>query len=189
MSIARLFRNVAALARSIRAGAQAGGGAGNNGATKRLATAMAALIRAERSALTGRAGRAISDANQRTTLPVTVSAKLAHRSRLGIEGEGAVRRETGVVASARVPSSIHGLTPFSNVARRDFAEPSNSATGPNSGLERARITVNSSPTVVINAQAAGGDLQRDVIGALRAHLEELFDQLKRESARRERAQF
>jgi hypothetical protein len=32
-------------------------------------------------------------------------------------------------------------------------------------------------------------VQQDVIGALRAHREELFDQLKRESARRERAQF
>ena len=51
------------------------------------------------------------------------------------------------------------------------------------------ININSSPTVVINAGAPGGNLQRDVISALRTHREELFDQLKRESARRERAQF
>jgi len=43
--------------------------------------------------------------------------------------------------------------------------------------------------VINGATAGGGDAQRDVIGALRAHREELFDQLKRESARRERAQF
>ena len=44
-------------------------------------------------------------------------------------------------------------------------------------------------TLEINAPAAGGNVERDAIGALRAHREELFNQLKRESARRERAQF
>jgi hypothetical protein len=189
MSIARLFQNFTALARSMRAVRQAADGARNNGATRRLATAMAALIRAEHSALTGRAGRAISDANQRTMPPGVASTQLARRSRTGIEAGRAARAGTGFIAGARVPSSIRGLTPPSNVAQREFAEPSDNATGPNSGLERARITVNSSPTVVINAQAVSGDVQRDVIGALRAHREELFDQLKRESARRERAQF
>ncbi len=189
MSIARLFQNVAALARSMRAVTQTSDGARNNKATRRLATAMAALIRAEHSALIGRAARAISSADQRAMLPVVASTQLARRSRIGIEAERAARAGTGFIASARVPSSIRGLTAPSSVALRDFAEPSGNATGPNSGLERARITINSSPTVVINAQAAGGDAQRDVIGALRAHREELFDQLKRESARRERAQF
>jgi hypothetical protein len=42
---------------------------------------------------------------------------------------------------------------------------------------------------VINAGSAGGNVQQDVMGALRAYRAELFDQLKRESARRERAQF
>jgi hypothetical protein len=41
---------------------------------------------------------------------------------------------------------------------------------------------------VING-ATSGAVRHDVLGALRAHREELFDQLKRESARRERAQF
>jgi hypothetical protein len=189
MSIARLFQNVAALARTMRAVAQAADGVRNDKETKRLATAMAALIRAEHSVATGRAGRAISTANQRAMLPVVASAQLTRRSRIGIESERAARAGTGFIASARVPSSIRGLTPPSTVSQREFAEPSGNATGPNSGIERASITINSSPTVVINAQAAGGDAQRDVIGALRAHREELFDQLKRESARRERAQF
>jgi hypothetical protein len=187
MSIGRLFQNVAALARSMRAVTQAADGARNNKATRRLADAMAALIRAEHSTLTGRAGRAISSASQRAMLPVVASAQLARRARIGVEAGRAAR--TGFIASARVPSSIHGLTPPSSVSQREFAEPSGNAKGPDSSVERARITINSSPTVVINAQAASGDLQRDVIGALRAHREELFDQLKRESARRERAEF
>jgi hypothetical protein len=189
MSIGRLFRNVAALARSMRAVAHAADGVRNNKETKRLATAMAALIRAEHSVATGRAGRAISTANERAMLPVVASAQLARRSRIGIEAERVGRAGTGLIASARVPSSIRGLAAPSSVSQREFAEPSGNATGPNSGIERASITINSSPTVVINAQAAGGDAQRDVLGALRAHREELFDQLKRESARRERAQF
>jgi hypothetical protein len=189
MSIGRLFQNVAALARSMRPVTQADDGAGNHKATRRLATAMATLIRAEYSALPGRAGRAISGADQRAMLPVVATTQLARRSRPGLDAERAARAGTGFIASARVPSSIHGLTPPSSVAPREFAEPSGNAAGPNSSVERARITINSSPTVVINAQAASGDVQRDVIGALRAHREELFDQLKRESARRERAQF
>jgi hypothetical protein len=189
MGIARLFKNLAALARTMRAVAQAADGVRNNKETKRLATAMAALIRAEHSVATGRSGRAISTANQRAMLPVVASAQLARRSRIGIQAERAARAGTGFIASARVPSSIRGLTAPSSVSQREFAELSGNATGPNSGIERASITINSSPTVVINAQAAGGDVQRDVIGALRAHREELFDQLKRESARRERAQF
>jgi hypothetical protein len=87
-------------------------------------------------------------------------------------------------------SSIRGAIAPANVSQREFAEPSASNRGPGSSSgARAGITINSSPTVVINASAVGGDLQRDVIGALRAHRAELFDQLKRESARRERAQF
>jgi hypothetical protein len=78
--------------------------------------------------------------------------------------------------------------PPQSVSRRDFARPSSDVGISNDRSGRAAITINSSPTVVINAPA-GGALQHDVIGALQAHREELFDQLKRESARRERAQF
>jgi hypothetical protein len=80
------------------------------------------------------------------------------------------------------------VIPPTSISRRDFAQPSSNGRFSNDGDGRAGITINSSPTVVINA-AAGGAVQDDLIGALRAHREELFDQLKRESARRERAQF
>ena len=93
-----------------------------------------------------------------------------------------------VAANLRIGSSVRGVMAPGNVSRRDFAQPSSNSRFSSDGGERAGITINSSPTVVINA-AAGGALQQDVIGALRAHREELFDQLKRESARRERAQF
>jgi hypothetical protein len=86
-------------------------------------------------------------------------------------------------------SSIHAVMPPANLSQREFAEPSGNARGGNNSGARAGITINSSPTVVINAPTAGGNIARDAIGALRAHREELFNQLKRESARRERAQF
>jgi hypothetical protein len=96
--------------------------------------------------------------------------------------------EKGIRANARVARSILGVTPPSNVSRREFAQPLGNARASSDGSGRGGITINSSPTVVING-SGGGAVQHDVIGALRAHREELFDQLKRESARRERAQF
>ena len=95
--------------------------------------------------------------------------------------------EKGILANVRIARSIRGVTPPSNVSRREFAQPSRNARVSSEGSGRGGITINSSPTVVING--SGGAVQHDVIGALRAHREELFDQLKRESARRERAQF
>jgi hypothetical protein len=96
--------------------------------------------------------------------------------------------EKGMLANVRTARSIRGVTPPSNVSRKEFAQPSGNARVSSEGSGRSGITINSSPTVVING-SAGGAVQHDVIGALRAHREELFDQLKRESARRERAQF
>jgi hypothetical protein len=96
--------------------------------------------------------------------------------------------DAGVLAKVRVAPSIRGVVPLSGISQREFAPPTGDVRVSNDGGGRAPITINSSPTVVINA-AAGGAVQHDVIGALRAHREELFDQLKRESARRERAQF
>ncbi len=93
-----------------------------------------------------------------------------------------------MIAGARIASAIGGMSSLPNVSQREFAEPSR-ARGSNDGGMRTGITINSSPTVVINAPAAGGNAARDVLGALRLHREELFDQMKRESARRERAQF
>ena len=96
--------------------------------------------------------------------------------------------EKGVLANVRTTRSIRGVTPPSNVSRREFAQPSGNGRVSSEGSGRGEITINSSPTVVINGSGSGA-VQHDVIGALRAHREELFDQLKRESARRERAQF
>lgn len=86
-------------------------------------------------------------------------------------------------------SSIRAVIRPPNLSQREFAELSGNARGPNNSSVGAGIIINSSPTVVINASAAGGSVEREAIGALRAHREELFNQLKRESARRERAQF
>ncbi|HEY6298541.1 MAG TPA: hypothetical protein VIW95_02765 [Candidatus Binatus sp.] len=80
------------------------------------------------------------------------------------------------------------MIPPTNVSQREFARPSSYGRVSDAGSGRAGITINSSPTVVINA-GAGGAVQDDLIGALRTHREELFDQLKREAVRRERAQF
>jgi hypothetical protein len=96
--------------------------------------------------------------------------------------------DKGMLANVRVARSIRGVTPPSNVSQREFAQPSGNAHVSSDGSGRGGITINSSPTVVINGSGSGA-VQHDVIGALRAHREELFDQLKRESARRERAQF
>jgi len=96
--------------------------------------------------------------------------------------------EKGMLANVRIARSIGRVTPPSNVSRREFAQPSGNARVSSEGSGRGGITINSSPTVVINGSGSGA-VPHDVIGALRAHREELFDQLKRESARRERAQF
>ncbi len=76
-----------------------------------------------------------------------------------------------------------------SLSRPEFAEPMRGVYGQESRSRPAAITINSTPTVVINAGEAPGDVERQVIGALRAHREELFDQFKRESVRRERSQF
>ena len=97
--------------------------------------------------------------------------------------------EKGFVASARKAASMRGMVAPPSLSQREFARLSGNERGLSNNGGRTGVTINSSPTVVINASAAGGNLQREVIGALRAHREELFDQLRRESARRERAQF
>jgi len=172
-----------------------------------LTPAIDALSRVERAVQAGRAARMISSAGARAEGPglkrsrnfvewthravdfvrkmVAANEKWSPKSGAGVSR---LARE-GVLASARFASSIRGVIPPTSVSPRELAEPSGNAHGPSSSGMQARITINSSPTVVINPAAAGGSLQREVIGALRAHREELFDQLKRESARRERAQF
>lgn len=110
------------------------------------------------------------------------------RASMGREIRRPAIGDAGVLAKVRVAPSTRGVMPPRGVSRREFARPSSDLRLSNDGSGRAAIAINSSPTVVINS-GPGGALQHDVIGALRAHREELFDQLKRESARRERAQF
>ena len=74
-------------------------------------------------------------------------------------------------------------------SRPEFAEPMRGVYGQESRSTPVAITINSTPTIVINQGEAANDVEGQVIGALRAHREELFDQFKRESIRRERAQF
>ena len=152
-----------------------------------LSQAMKVLARIERSVELGSAGRATLDARKHAT-PKLVSN--SHSTGRGLESREAKEPslETGILANVRVARSIRGVIPPASVSQREFAQPSGNMRVSNYGSGRGGITINSSPTVVINAPASGA-VQHDVIGALRAHREELFDQLKRESARRERAQF
>jgi hypothetical protein len=97
---------------------------------------------------------------------------------------------SGSVSRARMWSGPKAsmVAPMS-LARPEFSEPARNIHGQESGSATGPITINSTPTVVINAVEASGDVERQVIGALRAHRDELFDQFKRESIRRERSQF
>jgi hypothetical protein len=153
-----------------------------------LSRAMNALARIERSAELGNAGEATSGARIHA-MPMLVSSTEARSRASGrIETRQPAFADAGVLANVRVAPSIRGMMPPPGVSQREFARPPSEIGVSNDGSGRAAITINSSPTVVINGPA-GGAVQHDVIGALQAHREELFDQLKRESARRERAQF
>ena len=171
---------------------------------RQLSFGEGALSQVERSIESGSAARAISTAGRRATESgLKSSSGFAERTRRAIEigqtiivaaKESPPRSDAGRVssrflASARTASSIRAMIPPANLSKHEFAEPSGNARGLNSNSVRTGITINSSPTIVINAPAAGGNVERDAIGALRVHREELFNQLKRESARRERAQF
>jgi hypothetical protein len=129
---------------------------------------------------------AISTASMSAIQPAIPKLEASSRARKALEANDA--RLVGKRFRAE-PFSLRGVTPPSSATQREFARPMRMANDRNDRATNAGININSSPTVVINAGAAGGNLQRDVISALRAHREELFDQLKRESARRERAQF
>jgi hypothetical protein len=152
-----------------------------------LSRAMDALSRVERSVELGNDRGASSGARN---YPTKLASDTGATNRAGADHE--TRRltfgDTGILANVRVVPPSRGVTPPRGVSQREFAQPSSGVGAPNGGGGRSAITINSSPTVVINA-AAGSAVQHDVIGALRAHREELFDQLKRESARRERSQF
>ena len=113
-------------------------------------------------------------------------ASRASRIAEDFEAKGTSNLHADLRANLIVASSVRAISGVEKVHLRELAHPSSK---PNDGNARQEITIHSSPTVVINATASGSSMRRDVIEALRAHREELFDQLKRESARRERAQF
>ncbi len=73
------------------------------------------------------------------------------------------------------------------IDRAEFAEPR--SLGPSRSAESASggISINSSPTVIIHSAQDHADIERQVVGALRKHREQLFEQVKQEAARRERA--
>jgi hypothetical protein len=152
-----------------------------------LPEAVDALSRVERSVESGSVGRVISDARKFGPSRLASSADPS-RARERLEATRPSPAGMRALANAEVARSIRGATFLPNVSEREFARPLSEGRASNDGSGRAGITINSSPTVVINGPA-GSAVQHDVIGALRAHREELFDQLKRESARRERAQF
>jgi hypothetical protein len=133
-------------------------------------------------------GGARLDARGHVARMLVSSTNASRRARDGTDTRQPSFGDAGLPVKVRVAPSIRGVMPPSGVSQREFALPTNEGRVSRGGSGRATITLNSSPTVVINA-AAGGAVRDDVIGALRAHREELFDQLKRESARRERAQF
>lgn len=156
------------------------------------ATAMvdagARVFRQITEVLRANAGGASSDARRSFARMLVSSTDASRRARESDETRRPSFADAGVLAKVRVNPSIRGVMPPAAISQREFAPPSRDAHVSNDGSGRAAITINSSPTVVINS-AAGGAVQQDVMGALRANREELFDQLKRESARRERAQF
>jgi hypothetical protein len=149
-----------------------------------LSRAMNALSRVE----SGTVGGATLDSRKYAPTRLASNTDPSGRARAGDERIRPPITDAGVLANVRVGPSIRGVVPPPGVSHREFAPPSSDVRVSNDGSGRAAITINSSPTVVING-ATSGAVRHDVLGALRAHREELFDQLKRESARRERAQF
>lgn len=187
-SMAQLIRRFAVTAKAMRATARATDSISNK-ATSKLPVAMKALARTEGSVESGNVARAIVTAPRGSIIAPVENSQLSRRMAAGLETGRAMSTGTRTIVAARAASSIHGVVPPPNLSQRMFAEPSSGNRGRDNRSGGAGITINSSPTVVINGPNSGGDAQRDVLGALRAHREELFDQLRRESARRERAQF
>jgi hypothetical protein len=142
----------------------------------------------------------IRDGRRATSPAGRAERALGIVGRLSIESGGSLR-ERGprlepsdfdrALASAGkfAPAATRSIIAPPRFSRPEFAEPMRSVYGQESRSTPGAITINSTPTVVINPGEAAGDVERQVIGALRAHREELFDQFKRESIRRERAQF
>jgi hypothetical protein len=187
-SMARLIQRFAAAAKAMRATARATDNIGNKARSK-LPVAMEALARTERSVESGNVARAIVTVPRGSMIAPMKNSQLSPRMAAELEAGRAKPTATRANLAASAALSMRGVVPLANLSPRMFAEPSSGNRGRDNRSGGAGITINSSPTVVINRPAEGSNAQRDVLGALRAHREELFDQLRRESARRERAQF
>ena len=105
-----------------------------------------------------------------------------------IGGDEGSRRSAGRYLAASRGARSSMVAP-AVLSLPEFAEPMRGVYGQESRNAAGSITINSTPTVVINASERSGDVERQVIAALRAHRDELFDQFKRESVRRERMEF
>ena len=109
---------------------------------------------------------------------------------IGSEGsEGSVGKYLAASRASGWGAPRASMVAPASLSKPEFAEPMRGVYGQEARNGPGSITINSTPTVVINAGDASGDVERQVIGALRAHRDELFDQFKRESVRRERAEF
>lgn len=93
----------------------------------------------------------------------------------------------------RYPTSIASrVSSADNIARlktASFAELALQAGREDREAAKAPLTLHSSPTIVVHGATDLGDIEHRIAGALRRHREELFDQMKREAARRERTCF
>jgi hypothetical protein len=88
--------------------------------------------------------------------------------------ESPVDRLARPTAIVKLPAPAPALTVASS--RRRGAAPGDS------------LVINSMPSIVINAEAAG-DIERQVVEILRRHREMLFEQWQREAQRRQRVEF
>jgi hypothetical protein len=164
-----------------------------NSAIESWSPAEGSVESGERARVISNASRRAIDVAKKVVVPNIGSSQRLDRavssgSQKDVDGAASRFAERGLSARAR-NASIRGASTLPNVSQRVFAEPAGRARGSNSGSMSTGITINSSPMVVINAPASGGNTARDVISALRTYREELFDQMKRESTRRERVQF
>jgi hypothetical protein len=111
----------------------------------------------------------------------------------GVEASGGSVLETikpGVNRGARVALAHNPtLAAPASLTSPKFADPPVRRFDREAGGGHGALTFNSSPTVVVNSADGRIDVEREIMGALRAHREELFNSLRREVARRERAQF
>jgi len=151
-TIARLIQRFAATAKAMRATARATDRIRNQ-ATSKLPVAMDALARTERSVEAGDVARAIVTAPRGSKIAPAGNSQLSRRMVAGLETGRAMTTGTRAIVVARAASSTHGVVPPANLSQRMFAEPSSGNRGRDSRSGGAGITINSSPTVVINGPA------------------------------------